>query len=228
MRKYMLFTVFGICALLFCTWSGCTTGGGGDEGSDPVQPLEVDDFEDNDLVNAINSWMISYDPTTTTPSSMDTVDADVVHAPPACGDYLLQVLCEMQPDHTTQSGSDHYEFFFLHTGPTNTATPVDASSHGSLEFGLSFEGIISDGTADVYIVTRVYGGGSSISYDLLDGFASYSEYSIPLQDFTVSPGGTLEEVKSAVDQISFTVQIWGEESAVADYALQLDNLRFVE
>jgi hypothetical protein len=186
----------------------------------------LDDFEDGDKENPLNTWTLSYEQVTgsTTISTFDPVSP-----PPGAGSYALEVSAEMETDQELGSGT-YWETLNLYTGPTGSASPADISDFDTVIFGLSFEGSFLSGMDPAAYpeidVQMGDGSGNSLNYELLDDFApTYQEYSIALSDFTVS-SGTLDAVKAGLKDFRFSVFVWGDNNDGIDFTLVVDDIRF--
>ena len=219
-----------------CTFLGWSTSAGGDveyadeadftAGSADVDLyacwcFHLDDFEDGDKVNPLNTWTLAYDSGSTTISTFDPTAP-----PPGAGSYALEVAAEMETD---QGTGPYWETLNVYTGPVGSSTPADISDFDTVIFGLSFSGsFIDDTDPDVRPEIDLQmgdGSGNSISYELLDDFAAtYQEYSIALSDFTVV--GSLDAVTAGLKDFRFSVFVWGNATNRMDFTLVVDDIRF--
>jgi hypothetical protein len=213
LKTPVLICIFFMCIVVVL--AGCSTGG-----SEGLEPLVIDDFEDGDLDNLLNHWTASGGI-----GSPDTFAA--LSTPPGEGSYAMQLTTDMET--VTGSGLLYYGSLFLHTGATSGATPVDVSEYTKLEFGLSFSGSFAPGPdpgAHPEIEVRVGGGSNAIRYDLLGDFdLTFKDYSISLADFVVT-SGNLAGLKSAVEQVTFQVYIWGDDNDSMTFSLIIDDVQF--
>jgi len=223
MRRF--FVCIGIIPFIILL-SSCPSPAGseGDTPSLPLAPKYVDDFEDNSKENAINFWICNSNPPQSNVTSFDTTST-----PPGIGDYTLELKADLSAKVETSPGN-WYGSLPMNTGSTAGANPMDITGYNKIAFSISFEETtaLTPG-ASIEVILRLNGdSGSVISYDLLNDFQStFTEYTIPLTDFTVA-AGSLSDLKNSVSQISYTFSIWGAEDDSVGFTFILDELRFEE
>jgi hypothetical protein len=205
-----------------------------DQGSTPIPPLYVDDFEDGDWENAISVWRNMFDSLSTT-QTFYGIDAA------GDGNHTMRLAMNMPTDQPLQPNDPNEDTFWensgLNTGPTSTANAIDVTGYTNLAFSLSFAGSYSgsphhsDGYLNLYIYMT--GNGGTIKYPLFedtsftDFMHDFTEYVIPLDDFDVNVG-SLAELKQAIEQIMFSVWLSGDDDDAVSYELILDEVRFEE
>ncbi|HRU39301.1 MAG TPA: hypothetical protein P5511_05445, partial [Candidatus Goldiibacteriota bacterium] len=115
--------------------------------------LYVDDFEDGDANNAINYW------------SANTITGTTIHyqgliaPPPGNGlhAYAVTATAEIQ-------AGQAMAYVNLSTGPTGSATPMNASMYNKLRFGRMFNGSLASGTKSVYVT--IYDDSNMVQYQI--------------------------------------------------------------
>ena len=221
---FVVATLFITVFLISCSEAGNSGSGGGGTPSLPLAPKYVDDFEDNSKNNPINFWMCTSAPPQATVNTFE-----IVSTPPGIGNYALKLDADISAA-TEISQGNYYGNLPMHTGATGSATPMDGTDYNRIAFSISFEETtaLTPG-ASIEVTLRLNGGsGSVISYDLLNDFQStFTEYTIPLTDFTVN-AGSLSDVIASIKQISYTFVIRGDENDSVGFTFILDELRFEE
>ena len=176
--------------------------------------LYVDDFEDGDYNNAISSW------------GANTLVGSLVHyyglitPPPGNGSHSFAVTATVN----VQTGNT-LAYVNTSTGPTGSATAMNASMYNKLRFGRMFNGALYSGSKSIYI--SIYDDLNIAQYQIISVFSTaFEEAEINLRSGYSLTGGTIDALLSNIKQINVSVYVQGVPGDNMIFNLVIDDMRF--